>query len=131
MTLQNTTFTSSQTVVSSREISTLHRLSQYFICGGLGMIGGAIGTAIAIGLAIVAHLVLFPTSTALIGLIPLNITAIFMGLMVSWLLSWVGHRIIPTLASCTSTEQGIQVTLIFSGLISLLETTLYMYNVYL
>ena len=131
MTLQNTTFTSSQPIVSRREISTLHRLTEYTICSGLGMIGGATGTAIAIGLAIIAQLVLFPTSTSLPGLIPLNIVAVFMGLMVSWLLGWIGYRIIPTLASSDSMEQGIQVVLIFSGLISLLETTLYMYNLYL
>lgn len=131
MTLQNTTFTSSQTLVTRREITALHRLAQYIICFGLGMIGGAIGTAAAIGLAIIAQLVLFPASTSLPGLIPLNATAIFLGLMISWLLGWAGYRIIPTLSSCYSSEQGTQVILVVGGLVSLLETTLYMYNLYL
>jgi len=131
MTLQNTTFTPNQALVTKRELTALHRLAQYTICFGLGMIGGAIGTATAIGLAIVAQLVLFPTSSSLPGLIPLNATAIFVGLMVSWLLGWLGYRIIPTLSSCYSSDQGTQVILIIGGLVSLLQTTLYMYNLYL
>ena len=129
MTARNTTLPTN-TAVYSAQVTALQRLAQYTICSGLGMLGGAIGTASAIGLAIMAQLVLFPTSTSLPGLIPLNIVAVFLGLMASWLLGWIGFRIIPSLASSNLEEQGIQVILIFSGLISLLETTLYMYGLY-
>lgn len=131
MTLQNTALTTSQTAITDEQVNALQRLAQYTICAGLGMLGGATGTALAIGLAIIAQLVVFPTSTSLPGLIPLNIAAVFLGLMASWLLGWTGYRVIPSLASSNLEEQGIQVILIFSGLISLLETTLYMYGLYL
>ncbi|MFC1974779.1 hypothetical protein ACFLXQ_00090 [Chloroflexota bacterium] len=98
------------------------RLPQYIICIGLGLLGGATGVALIIGLAIIIQSLQPLTVIFLPGIIPLAVAAILMGLGVSWLFGQIAHRIFPDLFY----NSGLQVILIFSAFISLLETFLFL-----
>ncbi len=100
----------------------LEQLCQYVVCAGLGLLGGAIGVAIAIGLALILQLWLSSTTMFSPGVVPLALIAVVTGLGVSWLLSWAATRILHT----SFDQRVIQVMLIISGLTSLLQTFLFM-----
>jgi hypothetical protein len=102
----------------------LRRLPWYFICAGLGLVGGATGVALAVGLAILTQLLLPPPTVFSPGAISLIATATLAGLGASWLLSWVAHRILPSLLR-DSEELGLQVTLVVGVFVSLLQTLLF------
>jgi hypothetical protein len=101
----------------------IRQLPQYVICVGLGLLGGATGVALALGLAILIQLLLPPPTVFSPGAIPLMVMAILSGLGVSWLLDQVAHR---TLSSPFRNlgEQRLQVVLVFSTATSLLQTLL-------
>jgi high-affinity Fe2+/Pb2+ permease len=108
-------------------VITLKRLPQYIFCGGLGILGGAIGVALAIGLTIVVQAMLSPTVVFSPNVVLLSIVATLFGVGASWLLGQATHRILPSQVSCCS-EQNLQVILIFSVFTSLVETILFVYG---
>jgi hypothetical protein len=110
----------------SNEVSTLwHHIPQYIIYAGLGLLGGAVGVAIAIGLAIIVQLALPPLTVIAPGIIPLAIVAALAGVGISWLFGLTARMIWPALDFI---EHGIQVMLVSSILVSLLQVFLFMYN---
>ena len=110
---------------STQEIGLL-RWIRYFLCAGIGLVGGTTGVAVAIGLAVTIQLLL-AASVFLPGLIGLTIAATLAGLGASWLISRVAHWILPDLFSQPD-ERAIQITMVFSVLTSLLQTFLFTYN---
>lgn len=102
----------------------LQRLPQYITCAGLGLLGGTVGVALAIGLAIVVQLLLPPPAIFWPGTIPLMVTAAVAGLGASWLIGRGAPRIVPNLLR-NSGERGLQVILVFSTFTSLLQTLLF------
>lgn len=102
----------------------LRRLPQYVICAGLGLVGGATGVALAVGLAILTQLLLPPPTVFSPSAIPLVATATLAGLGASWLLGRVAHRILPSLLRA-SDELGLQVTLVVGVFVSLFQTLLF------
>jgi hypothetical protein len=102
----------------------LRQLPQYVTCVGLGLLGGAGGLTLAIGLTIVVQLLLPPSKIFLPGAIPFIVMAAAIGLGVSWLLGRATYRIFPGLLGDLG-EQGLQVTLVFSTFTSLLQTVLF------
>ena len=102
----------------------LRRLPQYAVCAGLGMLGGAVGVAVAIGLAILVQLLLPPSVVLQPGIIPLMVSATVAGLGVSWLFARMIRHVVPGLLN-DSPEKELQVILVFSVFTSLLQTILF------
>ncbi|MFC1976266.1 hypothetical protein ACFLXQ_07695 [Chloroflexota bacterium] len=123
MSLLNTFLATAKTGESKeRSMAVAQRLLQYIICTGLGLLGGAMGVALAIGGAITIQSLLFPAAIFVPGVVPVAVAAVLIGLGVSWLFGWVANRILPGLFY----NSGLQVILIFSAFISLLETFLFL-----
>jgi hypothetical protein len=120
-------FTETETSKPKAQVMTieLQRLPQYVICTGLGLVGGATGVVLAVGLAILIQLLLPPPTVFSPGAIPLMVTAILSGLGVSWLLDQVARRILSSPFRNLG-EQRLQVVLVFSTVTSLLQTLLFM-----
>lgn len=106
--------------------SAIQRLIHSFIYAGFGILGGAIGTAMAIGLAIIVQLMMSPTSTFWPNVTLLAIAATIIGWGVSWVLSRIAPYLASTLAGSDTAAMGLKITLVLSGLTSLLETYLFM-----
>ena len=102
----------------------LRRLPRYAVCAGLGMLGGAVGVAVAIGLAILVQLLLPPSVVLQPGIIPLMVLATMAGLGVSWLFARMMRHVVPGLLN-DSPEKELQVILVFSVFTSLLQTILF------
>jgi len=103
----------------------LQQLPQYIICAGLGLLGGAIGVALAIGLTILINVLLLPPFEVFApGVIPLMAGSALAGVGVAWLLSQIVNFILPGLFAALK-ESGLRVILIFSILASLLQTILF------
>ena len=102
----------------------LRRLPRYAVCAGLGMLGGAVGVAVAIGLAILVQLLLPPSVVLQPGIIPLMVSATVAGLGVSWLLARMMRHVMPGVLH-DSPEKELQVILVFSVFTSLLQTILF------
>jgi hypothetical protein len=105
-------------------IIALQRLPQYVTCVGLGLLGGAGGLTLAIGLVIVVQLLLPPAKIFLPGAIPFIVMATAIGLGVSWLLGRATCRIFPGFLGSLG-ERGLQVILVFSTFTSLLQAVLF------
>ena len=116
--------TTSTNKAQTHQSVTLDQVFRYTLCIGLGLVGGVTGVALAIGLAIVIQALLSPLETFLPGIISLAVTAVLFGLGVSWLLGQIMNRIIPDLSDDLD-QQGMKIILIFSVLISLLESFLF------
>ena len=99
----------------------LRRLPQYVFCIWFGLLGGAIGVALAIGTSILIQVVLPPPAVFAPGAIPLMLAAILFGLGFSWLLS----RVANLNWSEEESRNAIRVTVIFSVLASLLQSLLF------
>ena len=110
--------------ISSGTQIVLRRLPQYAVCAGLGMLGGAVGVAVAIGLAILVQLLLPPSVVLQPGIIPLMVSATVAGLGVSWLFARMIRHVVPGLLN-DSPEKELQVILVFSVFTSLLQTILF------
>lgn len=106
--------------------SAIQRLVHSFIHAGFGILGGAIGTAMAIGLAIIVQLMMSPTNAFWPNVTLLAIAATIIGWGVSWVLSRVAPYLVSTLAGSDTAAMGLKITLVLSGLTSLLETYLFM-----
>jgi hypothetical protein len=98
----------------------LHRLPQYTLCVGLGLLGGAVGVALAIGLAVVVQLRLPPPTVFTPGVMPLMVTAVLAGLCASWLIGQGLRYGWPDLLGDTS-HSGVQVMLVSSVFASLAQ----------
>ena len=105
--------------IGARE-SALHRLPQYAVCVGLGLMGGAVGVALAIGLAILIQLRLPPPAVFAPGVIPLMVTAVLAGLGASWLIGHTARHGWPSLLE-DSSQNGLQVILVSSVFASLAQ----------
>lgn len=112
------------TDTSKAEVVLLQRLLQYVACAGIGILGGGIGVATAIGLVLVIQSLLLPTVIIAPGTIILTITTTLTGLGVSWLLNRLARRLLPNLFAQLD-ERGVQIIYIFSVLTSLLQTFLF------
>jgi len=103
----------------------LRKLSQYIIYGGIGVLGGAVGVALAITAAIVIQSLLPPLTTFSPNVILLTLAAAMIGLGVSWLLGY-GLHLISSGSPRDTAMSRMQVTMVFSALTSLLQTILFM-----
>jgi hypothetical protein len=107
-------------------LNTFQNIPRYTICAGLGLLAGAISTALVITLAIVAQSMSGPTATISLGLVTFGIVAALAGLAISWPLSLVAHRLIPSLAYCAD-ESGTQVVITTGVLTSMMQIILFMF----
>jgi len=107
--------------------SAVQQLPYYVICAGLGALSGAMGTALAIGLAIMVQLSLPADTIFWPGIIPVAAVAVVLGTAIAWLMHRGVHRMLPTLQQ-SNLIQGLQVALVISGLVSLLEAALFMHG---
>jgi hypothetical protein len=105
--------------VGARE-SALRRLPQYVVCVGLGLMGGAVGVALAIGLAILIQMWLPPPAVFAPGVIPLMVTAVLAGLGASWLTGQMARHSWPALLDEPS-QNGLHVILVSSVFASLAQ----------
>ena len=64
----------------------LWQLARYALCVAVGLLGGALGVALATGLAILIQLRLPPPAVFAPGMVPLMLAAALGGLAISWLL---------------------------------------------
>jgi hypothetical protein len=125
MSLLSVLSTTSKTRESKeRSIVILQELPHYLLGIGLGLLGGTLGVAVAIGLTIVVQSMLFPVMIFWPGAVPLTLMAVIAGLGVLWLISRLARLIWPDLFYI-SEEQGIRVMLIVSILTSLLQAILF------
>jgi hypothetical protein len=106
----------------------LRQLPQYVICAAMGLVGGSIGVAIAIGLAILPQELLAPEQTFSLGVVPLMVLASAAGTAVSWLFGRLAQCCLPRLVQNVY-EKGLQVILVFSAFTSLLQTLLFFVQV--
>jgi hypothetical protein len=104
----------------------LQRWIRYFLCAGVGLVGGTTGVAVAIGLTVTIQLLLV-TGAFSPGMIGLTIAATLAGLGVSWSISRAAGQLLPDLFNHPD-EQGIQIIMVFSVLTGLLQTFLFTYN---
>ncbi len=100
--------------------SMLRRLPRYAVCVGLGLLGGDIGVALTIGLAILIQLQLPPSTISAPGVITLMVTAVLAGLGVSWLIGHVVARHSCDVPGAPS-QNGLKVILVSSVLASLAQ----------
>lgn len=103
----------------------LRKLSQYIIYAGVGILGGAVGVALAIAAAIVIQSLMPPLTTYAPNVIVLTLAATVIGLGISWLLGY-GLHLISSDSPRNNDGRWLQVTIVFSVLTSLLQTILYM-----
>jgi len=110
--------------IEARE-SALHRLPLYAVCVGLGLLGGAVGVALAIGLAILIQLRMPPPAVFAPGIIPLMVTAVAAGLGVSWLVGQMARHPMARQSWADllgdSSQHGLQVILVSSVFASLAQ----------
>jgi len=99
----------------------LQKWLAYVFCAAVGMVGGGIGVALAIGLMIIvaeqSAIVFELNSTLLIA-----VAALF-GLGITWLLERVVHYVMTGL---NMTQRHQQVIFVFSMLVVLLESFIFM-----
>jgi hypothetical protein len=100
------------------------QLPQYTMCAALGLLAGAMGVALTIGLAILVNLLLPPSTLFAPGTIPLMVTGALAGVGFGWLLGRAANFTWPGLFEAPR-EKGLQVILVFSVLASLLQTLLF------
>ena len=116
-----------KTQVSEEPVKVIvrQRLPRYFICAQLGLVGGAIGVMLTIGLAIIVQAFLPPMVIFSPNVILLMTIAAVISVAVSWLFGQAAPRLLPH-QFYDLNEQGLQVILIFSVFASLLQTILFM-----
>ena len=124
----NIALTTAKTQVSNKAIeeSWIQQLYQYAICTSLGLIGGATGTAFAIGLAIIIQALLAPDTPFWPNVLLLALAATLLGWLASWLLGIIAYWTIPSFAKCEPVKYRLHVSLIAGGLVSLVQTFLFM-----
>jgi hypothetical protein len=100
------------------------QVARYVICAVLGLVGGAAGVALAIGLAIAVQLRLPPSAAFSAGVPLLMVMAAGFGLAVAWLLTRAARGVVSILSPDVR-ERGLQVALVFSVFSSVLQTLLF------
>jgi hypothetical protein len=113
---------SARSGISSRDqANQLQKWLTYVFCAAIGMVGGAIGVALTIGLMIMVTemlvIVFEPNSYLLIG------AAVLLGLGITWLFERILHFVMPGLAL---SQRHQQVIFVFSVLVVLLEGFIFM-----
>ena len=127
MNLQNILLVTGKANTAQRETPLLQQLSYFIICGGLGILGGAIGVALAILFAISLTVVgRVPGDSILLGQVPLALVAVLAGLGGTWLLHRGMHAIFWTNLNATLRKHGLQLMLVLSALTALLQTFIFM-----
>ena len=109
---------------ASAQGSALRQLPLYAICVLLGLLAGAMGVALVIGLAIVTNLLLPPSVSFAPGVIPFMAAGALAGAGIAWLLGRVASFGWRELRE-DSAETGLRVMLVFSVLASLLQSLLF------
>jgi CBS domain containing-hemolysin-like protein len=127
MSLFETLLTPTKTDASEEPVKAIvcQQLPRYFVYAQLGMVGGAIGVMLTIGLAVVLQALLPPTIIFSPSAIVLMTMAALISVGVSWLFGQAAPRLLPR-QFYNLNEQGLQVILIFSVFASLLQTILFM-----
>ena len=125
MSLQSTSVSETDVATEPTRAVRLHQLPQHIIGAGLGLLSGAAGVTLAIGLAIVIQWTLPPTTIISSIAIPVTMAGILLGLGIAWLVSRIIPRIVSGLPA-HFTEPGLQVLLVFSILASLLQGFLFL-----
>jgi hypothetical protein len=97
------------------------RLPLYAFCALLGLLGGAIGVTLAVGLAVLIQLLLPPPAVFAPGAIPLMVAAIAFGLGFSWLLA----RVANLSWSQDADPNVMRVMMVFSVLAGVLQSLLF------
>lgn len=102
----------------------LQRLIGYSLCAGMGLVSGAAGVAVTIGLIVIVQSLLFAAAIFSPGTVLIAIAASLIGLGAAWLMNWVARRVLPELFAQFD-ERALQVIFVFSVLTSLLQTILF------
>jgi hypothetical protein len=123
MNSQRTASTLTKVSEEQMQLIWLQRVIRYALCAGMGLVSGAVGVAVTIGLVIIVQSLLFPTTFSP-GAMLIAIAASLISLGVGWLASWVARRLLPELFVQLE-ERALQVILVFSVLTSLLQTILF------
>ncbi len=100
---------------------TIWRLSQVAFFTELGLVGGTLGVALAIGLTILLQSLVGAFEP---GAILITMLAILIGLGATWLLSLVARRVWPRLFSDWN-NQALQMALVFGVFASLLQSVFF------
>jgi len=101
-------------------VSQLQKGLAYVFCGAVGMVGGSIGVALAIGLMIIVaeqSAIVFELNSTL-----LIVLAALFGLGITWLLERIVHYVMTGL---NMTQRHQQVIFVFSVLVVLLESFIF------
>jgi hypothetical protein len=96
------------------------------MCTGLGLLSGAISTALVIGLAIVVQLVLMPTAVFMPGMGVFGAAAALMGFMVAVGAGLAGRAGLPNLFDNANGYEMRIITTV-GMLTSLVQTILFIY----
>jgi len=129
MNLWSTIVTTSKTELPRGQIMEVikQQLPGQIFCIGLGLLSGATGVAITIGLVIMIQGLLFRVAAFSPGLIGITITATVTGLGVAWLLDQVAPRLLPGLYSNLD-EDRLKLVMILSVFTSLVQALLFTYG---
>jgi hypothetical protein len=127
MSLFETLLTTTRTNTSEEPVKVIVRqqLPRYFVYAQLGLVGGAIGVMLTIGLAVIVQALLPPTIIFSPSVILLMTIAALISVGVSWLFGQAAPRLLPR-QFYDLNEQGLQVILVFSVFAGLLQTILFM-----
>ncbi|MCB0172867.1 MAG: hypothetical protein KDI02_11965 [Anaerolineae bacterium] len=106
------------------------RLIKYFVSAGLGIIGGGVG--VVLGMACIIGIQLFYITEQMFvpNLPTIAVMTTLMGLGASWLLYVIVRKISPFNILRNLNQDGLQVIFVVSVLTSLLETFLFMQNMF-
>lgn len=129
MNLWSTIVTTSKTELPRGQIMEVikQQLPGQIFCIGLGLLSGATGVAITIGLVIMIQGLLFRVATFSPGVIEISTAATVVGLGVAWLLDQAAPRFLPGLYSNLD-EDRLKLVMILSVFTSLVQALLFTYG---
>jgi hypothetical protein len=124
----NITLSTPKTQLSTQPATTTrgHHLYQYTVYTGLGLVGGATGTALAIGLAIIIQALLAADTVFWPNLVLLAFAAILLGWVAAWLLGKIAQWMVPSFARREAGQYSLHFSLVASALLSVIQTYLFM-----
>lgn len=108
-----------------------YRLTKYFISAGLGIVGGGLGVTVVMGCIVCIQLFYVTNHFFLPAPSLVAIAAALTGVVISWLLYLAFRYFSPFMLLRTLNQEGLRIILIFSVLTGLLETFLYMQNMFM
>ena len=124
MTATNSILTTNRTEQTNP--TALHYLPGYLMCAGLGLLSGAVSTALVIGLAVLIQLVLVPTAVFMPGMGAFGAAAALMGFTVAAGAGLAGRAVLPNLLN-NANGYEIQIVTTVGTLTSLVQTILFIY----